>query len=103
MKQQLRTAQVTAQRRLNTQLIELYWSIGPVILERQVDQGWGSAIVGRFADDLVLGERPDSWLETAESPAIEDTPPLTRLPRTWSASIGRERGGRREMGGCSSS
>ena len=52
LKQQVRTAQLTAQRRVNTQLVELYWSIGHVILERQADEGWGGAVVARLADDL---------------------------------------------------
>jgi predicted nuclease of restriction endonuclease-like (RecB) superfamily len=52
LKEQVRAAQLTAQRRVNTQLIELYWSIGHVILERQEDEGWGSAVVARLAEDL---------------------------------------------------
>jgi predicted nuclease of restriction endonuclease-like (RecB) superfamily len=52
LKQQVRAAQLTAQRRVNTQLIQLYWSIGNVILERQTDAGWGSAVVARLAEDL---------------------------------------------------
>jgi predicted nuclease of restriction endonuclease-like (RecB) superfamily len=52
LKQQVRAAQLTAQRRVNTRLIELYWSIGHVILERQEDEGWGSAVVARLAVDL---------------------------------------------------
>jgi predicted nuclease of restriction endonuclease-like (RecB) superfamily len=37
---------------VNTQLIDLYWSIGRTILERQATDGWGSGVIGRLAEDL---------------------------------------------------
>ncbi|WP_259336111.1 PDDEXK nuclease domain-containing protein, partial [Clavibacter californiensis] len=37
---------------MNSQLIQLYWSIGATILERQADEGWGTAVVARLAGDL---------------------------------------------------
>jgi predicted nuclease of restriction endonuclease-like (RecB) superfamily len=52
LKQQVHAAQLTAHRRVNSQLVELYWSIGNVILERQADESWGSAVVARLAEDL---------------------------------------------------
>jgi predicted nuclease of restriction endonuclease-like (RecB) superfamily len=52
LKQQVRSAQVTAQRRVNSELITLYWSIGKTILDRQADQDWGAAVVTRLAEDL---------------------------------------------------
>lgn len=52
LKRQVRTAQLTAQRRVNTELVSLYWSIGNTILERQADQGWGSSVIARLAEDL---------------------------------------------------
>jgi predicted nuclease of restriction endonuclease-like (RecB) superfamily len=52
LKQQVRSAQLTAQRRVNSQLVELYWTIGAAILERQADEAWGSAVVERLAHDL---------------------------------------------------
>lgn len=45
-------AQVRAQRVVNTQLLELYWSIGSEILAQQKSQAWGSGVVGRLASDL---------------------------------------------------
>lgn len=50
--QQVRAAWFTAQRRVNTELIRLYWGIGATILQRQGDEGWGSNVIGRLAADL---------------------------------------------------
>lgn len=52
LKDRLRAARTTALRTVNTQLIELYWSIGRTILERQDVEVWGSGVIGRLADDL---------------------------------------------------
>lgn len=52
LKSQVRTARVQALRSVNTQLIELYWSIGKTILERQEIEEWGSKVMSRLADDL---------------------------------------------------
>ena len=52
LKERVRNSRAQALRTVNTQLIELYWSIGRDILLRQEAQGWGSGIVGRLADDL---------------------------------------------------
>jgi predicted nuclease of restriction endonuclease-like (RecB) superfamily len=52
LKQQVRAARFTAQRRVNTELIRLYWEIGATILQRQGDEGWGSNVIGRLARDL---------------------------------------------------
>jgi hypothetical protein len=52
LKNRVRAARTTALRTVNTQLIELYWSIGRTILERQDVEGWGSGVIGRLADDL---------------------------------------------------
>lgn len=58
LKNRVRAARTRAIRTVNTQLIELYWSIGKTILERQDIEGWGSGVMGRLADDL-RAEFPD--------------------------------------------
>ncbi|UNK44616.1 DUF1016 N-terminal domain-containing protein [Arthrobacter sulfonylureivorans] len=45
-------------RTVNSQLIGLYWSIGPDILQRQDAEGWGSGVIARLAEDL-RAEFPD--------------------------------------------
>ena len=52
LKQQVRAARFTAQRRVNTELVRLYWGIGATILQRQGNEGWGSNVIGRLATDL---------------------------------------------------
>ena len=42
----------TAQRRVNTELLRLYWQIGETLNDRQRDAAWGANIVGKLADDL---------------------------------------------------
>lgn len=52
LKDQVRLARLTAQRRINTELIALYWGIGQQILIRQDRHGWGVGVIRRLADDL---------------------------------------------------
>jgi hypothetical protein len=52
LKDRVRAARTKALRTVNTQLIELYWTIGRTILERQAIDGWGSGVIGRLAEDL---------------------------------------------------
>ncbi|MFJ4210256.1 YhcG family protein [Paenarthrobacter sp. NPDC089675] len=58
LKERVRSARLTARRTVNTQLIELYWSIGKTVLERQQVEQWGTGVMGRLADDL-RAEFPD--------------------------------------------
>jgi predicted nuclease of restriction endonuclease-like (RecB) superfamily len=53
LKEQVRSAQLQAQRVVNTELLHLYWTIGSELLEQQRGtSSWGSDVVGRLADDL---------------------------------------------------
>ncbi|MEC5180858.1 PDDEXK nuclease domain-containing protein [Arthrobacter sp. CG_A4] len=52
LKSRVRAARTKALRTVNTQLIDLYWSIGKTVLERQEVENWGSGVMGRLADDL---------------------------------------------------
>jgi predicted nuclease of restriction endonuclease-like (RecB) superfamily len=52
LKNRVRAARIQALRTVNTQLIELYWSIGKTFLERQEIEAWGSKVMSRLADDL---------------------------------------------------
>jgi predicted nuclease of restriction endonuclease-like (RecB) superfamily len=52
LKVKIRSAQWTAARTVNTQLIELYWAIGKAILDRQSAEGWGTRVIDRLSDDL---------------------------------------------------
>lgn len=52
LKDRVQRARRSAQRTVNTQLIELYWTIGRDILVRQEQNGWGSRVIARLAGDL---------------------------------------------------
>ncbi|MCS5717994.1 PDDEXK nuclease domain-containing protein [Herbiconiux sp. CPCC 205763] len=49
LKERVRSARFSIRRRVNTEMIELYWSIGATILART---SWGNAVVGKLAKDL---------------------------------------------------
>lgn len=52
VKERVRSAQHSALRAINTQLISLYWDIGRMICERQGGSIRGRAVVARLAEDL---------------------------------------------------
>jgi predicted nuclease of restriction endonuclease-like (RecB) superfamily len=52
IKARIRAAQVKAALSVNRELIELYWSIGRDIVQRQRQEGWGKSVVDRLAADL---------------------------------------------------
>jgi predicted nuclease of restriction endonuclease-like (RecB) superfamily len=52
LKTRVRTAQLKAAVAVNRELIQLYWDIGRLIVERQAAEGWGKSIVERLADDI---------------------------------------------------
>ena len=58
LKARVRTSRVRAARAANTELLQLYWSVGRDILDRQEQAGWGSRIIDRLAQDL-RAEFPD--------------------------------------------
>ena len=52
IKERIRSAQYEALKKVNKELVGLYWDIGRVIVERQDNQGWGKGVVQRIAEDL---------------------------------------------------
>ena len=58
LKTEVRSARLRATRVDNTALLELYWTIGKAILDRQESEGWGARVVTRLAADL-RAEFPD--------------------------------------------
>lgn len=52
VKQRVHQAQQRAARKVNSELVTLYWGIGNDILERQRDQGWGAKVIDKLAHDL---------------------------------------------------
>jgi predicted nuclease of restriction endonuclease-like (RecB) superfamily len=52
LKARIRAAQARATFAVNSELVLLYWQIGKEILDRQQQQGWGTKVVERLAEDL---------------------------------------------------
>ena len=52
IKERIRAAQYAALRSVNRELIDLYWDIGRLILERQEGETWGRSVVQNLAKDL---------------------------------------------------
>jgi predicted nuclease of restriction endonuclease-like (RecB) superfamily len=51
-KAQIQAARTRAALAVNAELIDLYWRLGRVILERQEDLGWGGKVIDRLSTDL---------------------------------------------------
>jgi predicted nuclease of restriction endonuclease-like (RecB) superfamily len=52
IKEQIRKSQYEALKLVNKELIDLYWTIGKMIVEKQEKQGWGKSIVEVLSEDL---------------------------------------------------
>src|SRR4051794_36573144 len=52
IKERIRSGQLAALRAVNRELIELYWDIGRLIVQRQQGETWGRGIVENLAADL---------------------------------------------------
>ena len=96
VKDRIRVAQYTALKAVNRQLIELYWDIGRMIVERQRGRTWGKAIVERLARDLqgeFLGVRGLSasnlWRMKVFFETYSESPKLAPLAReiAWSHNV----------------
>jgi predicted nuclease of restriction endonuclease-like (RecB) superfamily len=58
LKERILLARVSAARKVNHELVLLYWDIGRGIVEKQQTAGWGDAVVERLSADL-RAEFPD--------------------------------------------
>jgi len=54
VKARIQSAQYTALRAVNKELVGLYWDIGRLIVERQQREGWGKGVVEQLSADLRL-------------------------------------------------
>ncbi len=52
IKARIREAQLEALRAVNKRLIDLYWNLGKMIVERQEAHGWGKSVVEKLATEL---------------------------------------------------
>lgn len=54
IKQRIHAAQYEALKRVNKELVQLYWDIGQMIVGRQKGKTWGKAVVEKLSKDLQL-------------------------------------------------
>ena len=52
LKERIQQAQIRAAVAVNQELVLLYWGIGKEILKRQREDGWGTKVIERLAQDL---------------------------------------------------
>jgi len=52
VKSRIRAAQLRASLSVNQELIQLYWDIGRLIVDRQQAEGWGAGVIDRLASDV---------------------------------------------------
>jgi predicted nuclease of restriction endonuclease-like (RecB) superfamily len=57
VKEQIRGSQAKAALSVNTSLMNLYWHLGQIIVEKQKENSWGNGIIEQLANDL-KGEFP---------------------------------------------
>ncbi|MBE0433323.1 hypothetical protein IBX73_07650 [candidate division WOR-3 bacterium] len=52
VKSKILSARISAARKVNKELIKLYWDIGKTIVGRQKEYGWGKSVIEKLAKDL---------------------------------------------------
>jgi predicted nuclease of restriction endonuclease-like (RecB) superfamily len=52
IKGKIESARIQAYRRVNKEIIHLYWDIGNKIVEKQEQFGWGKSVVEKLSTDL---------------------------------------------------
>ena len=52
LKQRIRSSQIKAAVKVNTELIGLYWSLGQEIINKEKESNWGSGFLNTLSDDL---------------------------------------------------
>lgn len=96
VKKIIRTAQYTALKKVNKELIGLYWDIGRMIVSRRQGKTWGKSIVEKLSNDLktelpgLKGFSPSSlWRMKLFYEAYTDNKKLAPLVReiSWSHNI----------------
>ena len=52
VKERIRRSQYEALKAVNKELIQLYWDIGRMVVEKQQDLGWGKSVVEQLSKDI---------------------------------------------------
>lgn len=52
IKSAVAATRIRAARVINSTLVQMYWQIGQIILQRQSGEGWGTKVIDRLSVDL---------------------------------------------------
>ncbi len=52
VKERIRRSQYEALKAVNKELIQLYWDIGRMIVDKQQELGWGKSVVEQLSKDI---------------------------------------------------
>jgi len=52
VKSRVLSARISTARKINENLVKLYWDIGKMIVEKQMNEGWGKSVVEKLSKDL---------------------------------------------------
>jgi hypothetical protein len=53
IKKRVFSARISTAITINRNLVELYWDIGRMIVEKQENEGWGKSVVEKLSQDLL--------------------------------------------------
>jgi hypothetical protein len=53
VKERIRRSQYNALKSVNKELIQLYWDIGQMIVDKQEELGWGKSVVEQLSKDIL--------------------------------------------------
>jgi predicted nuclease of restriction endonuclease-like (RecB) superfamily len=54
LKDRIRKSQIKASVRVNASMLELYWSIGADIVNKQDESKWGSSVIRNLSQELAV-------------------------------------------------
>jgi predicted nuclease of restriction endonuclease-like (RecB) superfamily len=86
LKLEIRTARLRATLAVNTELLQLYWRVGTIILKQQQSQGWGAKVIQKLSEDIrksfpdLQGFSSRNLLYMRQFAAIYPGPAFTQLP-----------------------
>ncbi len=52
IKELVRTSQIKAVVSVNSELLDLYWNLGKMIIEKEQNSNWGSKVIEKLSKDL---------------------------------------------------
>ena len=86
LKQEIKTARLRAMIAVNTELLQLYWRVGTIILQQQQTQGWGAKVIQSLSEDIrkafpdLQGFSPRNLLYMRQFASVYPDVSFTQLP-----------------------